>query len=420
MNLFRESFHTIATQVFCLLFGVGTSVVLNRVLGPAGKGEFVSYLFISQLIISCTNLGLAVSGSYFLGKGKYREGDIILSNLFFSFILGGLGIVLGFFLFNLYRNVPPVIRWLVLFTIIPGLWLSYIPDFFLGKGRIIPHNNWNLSWHVTKFTLISLFLLISANKLTASLSSILTLNLIFAIISLPILSKIFNTEGRVNLSYLRDGVNFGYKIFIVDLLAFMNYRFDILLLRMLRTPEEVGYYSTAVYMVEILWLIPRAVSLVLYSKFVTDHTDRKIGENIISITMLVVALTGIGSIFLVRPIITLLYTDIFLPAFNPYLILLPGVIALVIPKLLIAEITGRWGRPDLVLGGMLLTVTVNIGLNLLTIPRYGIIGAAASSTTAYIVQTLFFIWIYRKTPKKHKTARYREPAQGIPFPTAGN
>lgn len=217
----------------------------------------------------------------------------------------------------------------------------------------------------------------------------------------------FNTKGRVNLSYLRNGINFGYKIFIVDLLAFVNYRFDILLLRMLRSPEEVGYYSTAVYMVEILWLIPRAVSLVLYSKFVTDQ-DRKIGKNVISITMVVVALIGIGSIFLVRPIITLLYTEMFLPAFTPYLILLPGVIALVIPKLFIAEITGRWGRPELVLWGMVLTVTVNIGLNLLTIPGYGIIGSAASSTTAYIVQTLFFIWIYRKTDQKNRLKIYHK------------
>ncbi|OYD16070.1 hypothetical protein CH333_04340 [candidate division WOR-3 bacterium JGI_Cruoil_03_44_89] len=81
MNLFKESLHTIITQVFCLLFGIGVSIVLNRVLGPASKGEFVSLLFIPQLVISCTTLGLAVSGSYFIGKGKYPEGDIVLSNL---------------------------------------------------------------------------------------------------------------------------------------------------------------------------------------------------------------------------------------------------------------------------------------------------------------------------------------------------
>lgn len=78
MNLFKESLHTIITQVFCLLFGIGTSIVLNRVLGSAGKGEFVSLLFIPQLVISP---GLTVSGSYFIDKGKYPEGDIVLSNI---------------------------------------------------------------------------------------------------------------------------------------------------------------------------------------------------------------------------------------------------------------------------------------------------------------------------------------------------
>ncbi len=400
MNLFRESLHTVTAQLLCLLFGIGTSVVLNRTLGPSGKGEFVSYLFISQLVICCINLGLAVSASYFMGKGKYREGDIVSSNLFASFVLGGIGIFFGFLLFNLYEDISPLLRWLVLLTIIPGLWLLYVPDFFLGKDRIILHNNFNLLWQIARFAIIAFSLYFFSNKLTASLGSILVLHLVFAIFSFPFLLRAVKRIGRVNFSYLKEGVNFGYKVFFVDLLAFLNYRFDILFLRLFRGVEEIGYYSTAVYMVEVLWLIPRAVSLVLYSKFVTNRIDEKDTYNAISITLWIVTLVGIISIFIVKPVITILYTERFLPAYLPYLVLLPGVVALVLPKLLISEITGAWGKPEIVLWGMMLTVAVNVILNLLTIPKYGMMGAAFSSTFAYILEAIFFIWIYKKFGQK--------------------
>ncbi|MCK4330718.1 polysaccharide biosynthesis C-terminal domain-containing protein [candidate division WOR-3 bacterium] len=400
MNLFKESLHTTTTQILCLLFGVGTSIILNRTLGPAGKGEFVSLIFIPQLVISCINLGLAVSGSYFIGKRKYAEGDVFRSNLFASLILGCLGIFAGWIIIKLYPGVPSLLKWLVLLTIIPGVWLLYIPDFFLSKDRIIAHNNWNLLWQIGRFTLLALFIFILPNKLFASISSIFSLHLIFFILSFLFITKLINTQGNINLSYLKDGINFGYKVFFVDLLAFLNYRFDILLLRLFSTAEEVGYYSTAIYMVEILWLIPRGVSLVLYSKFITSSISEKTARNAISITMLIVIITGIISIFLLKPVIRLLYTESFLPASIPYLILLPGVVALVLPKLLISEITGSWGRPELVLWGMIITVILNITLNLITIPKFGMIGAALSSTTAYIVETIFFISVYRKVTKK--------------------
>jgi LPS export ABC transporter protein LptC len=48
------------------------------VLGPACEDEFVSLLFIPQLVISCTNLGIALFGSYFIGNGNMSKVRIVL------------------------------------------------------------------------------------------------------------------------------------------------------------------------------------------------------------------------------------------------------------------------------------------------------------------------------------------------------
>ena len=384
--------------MLCLVFGIGISIILNRTLGPTLKGELVAILLIPQLVVSFINLGLGMSGSYFMGKNEYPDGEIVKTNLFATLLLGVIGIGIGWWIFaRLFPSISLLLKVILLSLIIWDLWLCYVPDFFLGKGLITQHNRWNLSQYIGKFLLIAIFFIIFANKLNGAIVAISSLGLISFLISFPVLSRWIKLKGRaINPSYLKKGLNFGYKIFLIDLLAFLNYRFDIILLKVFTGTTEIGYYSTAVYMIECLWLIPRATYLVFYSKLVTGKLEKTEGNRILRLTLWITAFIGIGSIFFIRPIISFLYTPSFLPAFSPYVILLPGIIALVLPKLLMSEIVGSWGRPGILLWGMVITVLINIGLNLILIPKYGMNGAALASTIAYICELIFFIFIYKK------------------------
>ncbi|MDD5530824.1 MAG: polysaccharide biosynthesis C-terminal domain-containing protein [bacterium] len=397
MKFKYEVSHTIIIQFVGLLFGIATSVILNRFLGPTLKGELVALLLIPQFIVTFTSLGLGMAGSYFLGKKEYLEGDILKTNFFVALILGFIGIIIGWWVFaNLFPGLSLPLKLALLSTIIFGIWLCYLPDFFLGKGYILWHNWWNLGASIGKLLLIAGFFLVVTNKLNAAIVATFSVELILFFFSFFVLSKIMSLNGKINLSYLKNGLNFGYKVFLVDILLFLNYRIDILLLKILRNPTEVGYYSTATYLVESLWLIPRAVYLVFYSRFVTGRMSKDAGTQIVRMVLLAVGLAGIGSIFFIKPVIKLLYSESFLPASVPYLILLPGIIALILPKLWTSEIVGGWGRPDLLLKIMVLVVIINIGLNFVFIPRYGMNGAALASTIAYICEAICFAFLYIK------------------------
>ena len=407
MKFKGEVLHTILTQILCLIFGVGVSILLNRVLGPTLKGELVALLLIPQLIVSFINLGLGMSGSYFMGKREYPDGEIVKTNLLATLLLGIIGIGIGWWIFaNVFPNISLLLKLILLSLVIWDLWLCYVPDFFLGKGLITQHNIWNLSRHIGKFFLIAIFFITfrdksvethcNASLLSSAIVAISCVGGLSFLLSFPVLSRWIKLRGKVNFSYLKKGVNFGYKLFLIDLLAFLNYRLDILLLKIFTDATKVGYYSTAVYMVECLWLIPRAVYLAFYSRFVTGKLEKGEGNRILRLTLWITALVGVGSVFFIKPIINFLYTPSFLPAFSPYVILLPGVIALVLPKLLMSEVMGSWGRPEILLWGMLITVGVNIGLNIFFIPKYGMNGAALASTIAYICELVFFVLIYKK------------------------
>ncbi|MFA5032031.1 MAG: oligosaccharide flippase family protein [bacterium] len=400
MKFRNEVSRTIITQIFILLFGIGTSIVLNRLLGPTLKGELVALLVIPQLIVAFTNLGLGTSLSYHLGKGKYPEADIIKTNFVCSLVLGIIGVGIGWFVLrNSYPELNILFRYFILGMIIFGLWFDYLPDIFLGNGKMGVYNYWHLLKAITEFLLIVVFVLAITNKLQGAITGIFIQNLSLWILSIILFMKLA-LKGKINFSYLKEGLNFGYKIFFTNVLIFLSYRLDILLLKWLSNTTQIGYYSTAVSLAEKLWIIPGAISLVLYSKIVSSKNAENYDSNkvlrVTRISFWVITGIAIVSIFLIKPVIEILYSARFLPSVTPYIILLPGTIALVVVKLLMAEIVGKWGKPELSIIGMLIVVFTNIGLNLILIPKLNIAGAAIASTVAYTVQFVYFITVYNK------------------------
>ncbi len=378
------------------LFGIGSSIILNRLLGPEGKGRFVSLLIVPQLVVAFSHMGYGLSSSYFMGKKRYQEGDVFKSNLLLSIVIGAIGASIGYILYQRFFPEEYLFFKLgLLLLIFTGLWFYYIPDILLGKGRLLIQNYWNLSQQIVKFSLFALFLTIFLNKLKGAVSAVLLLNIVFYIASFFVLSKFISFKGKVNTSYIKDGFLFGHKIFLTELLGFLNYRFDILFLKVFSNTIQIGFYSTATFIAETLWILPRAIYLVLYSKLVTGKISERVTSKVMKNTFFLTLLCAVIALFAVKPLIRLFYTDAFIPSFLPFVILLPGIVFLAIPKVLAAHVVGVWGKPELLLRGRAIAVFVNILLNLFLIPRYGMYGAAFASSLAYIVEAIFFIVIFK-------------------------
>lgn len=396
MKFRNEVIHTLISQFFIILFGIATSVVLNRILGPSLKGELVALLLIPQLIVAFTNLGLGTSTSYYIGKAAFPQSDILKTNFVVSILIGTIGITIGWVILkNWYPGISILLRCFILSMIVFGLWFDYLPDIFLGKGKIISHNYWNLIKTVTEFAFISIFILLTANKLKGAITGTFGQSFLLWALSFLFLAKWLG-NGKINFSYLKNGINFGYKIFLANALIFLSYRADIFILKWLSDPSQIGYYSTAVGLAEKLWIIPGAISLVLYSKIVASNYGSDKVLQATRISLWVVTGVGLISILIIRPLILLLYSSAFLPSVIPYLILLPGAIGLTVVRSLMTEVVGRWGKPELSIMGILIAVIVNIILNLLLVPKLKMNGAAIASSIAYLIELVYFVMLYTK------------------------
>ena len=94
-------------------------------------------------------------------------------------------------------------------------------------------------------------------------------------------------------------------------------------------------------------------------------------------------------------LISFVYGEEFVGAVPALLLLLPGIVAYAATSILNAAVqaAGRPGSASVVqLIGMVVTVVTLI----LFLPRWGIEGAAASSSIAYIVTLVLTVWVLRR------------------------
>jgi stage V sporulation protein B len=82
--------NTLFTNVAMLAMGIAASVIINRGLGPSGKGVYATVMAVSGYLVLFASLGLNKSAVYFMAKPGARE-EKIFQNLLLLF---GLNLLL--------------------------------------------------------------------------------------------------------------------------------------------------------------------------------------------------------------------------------------------------------------------------------------------------------------------------------------
>ena len=187
------------------------------------------------------------------------------------------------------------------------------------------------------------------------------------------------------------------------LLFFMTslYQVDVILLQPLSGSSEAGIYKSALVIAEFLWFVPHAAQLVLLhsmSELWASDDTAAISERVSTITrytLLFTTLLVVGLASLAEPFIRLYYGPEFVAAVLPLLLLLPGTLgfALTRPILSTSQASGQI-RPLVIATGT--AATINLVLNLLLIPFYGIVGAAIATSVGYGSMFVFHVITARR------------------------
>jgi len=183
----------------------------------------------------------------------------------------------------------------------------------------------------------------------------------------------------------RELFRYGLPIYPGTFTSFFSNRVDVYLLAFLvaEPSAPLGYYSMAVTLAQLVFFFPSAVSS-LFFPHVAGSAREEVDRQVPMVARVTLLLTTGMALALVPGAVVLI--RLLLPAFEPSLpalfVLLPGVVALSHSKVLTSYLAG--------LGKTVWTSSVNVGalvlnvvVNLILIPRFGILGAAAASLISY-------------------------------------
>ncbi len=166
---------------------------------------------------------------------------------------------------------------------------------------------------------------------------------------------------------------------------FLLLRLDQALVARFHDAAEVGIYSVAVSLGEMLWLLPGAMTPLLVHTSAGSAGDPerdRTASRALRAGFAVTLVAAVPLALVAGPLLGLLRDGAYAASAPALRALLPGIVAFAPGAVLAGDFIGR-GKPHWNTQASLLTVAVNIGCGLWLIPTHGATGAAWASSLAY-------------------------------------
>jgi len=191
---------------------------------------------------------------------------------------------------------------------------------------------------------------------------------------------------------------FGAQVFGANAINMINYQADIIMIGYFLTATDVGYYAVAVGLSKFFWLVPQTIQTITYpatSEYwrMNNHSALQVMiDKSMKYTACILLPVGLGVGFFAKDIITLIFGDGFVHAVLALQILIVGTVVFGVVKAIGGSVTGM-GRPDIALKIVAISATINVVLNVLLIPAYGISGAAVATALSLFIGSLLGIFV---------------------------
>lgn len=396
-----EATSTFSFQILNMIAGAITNVVIARTLGPSGKGVLALLGYGVFMATSLGAFGLQAASVYLIGKGRDSK-EAIAGGASAISLASGIACALGTWLLlpRFQGTVPltPLMVGATALVVVPAMLRLNLSGIFLGTGRMLAYNlsltGLSVGWMLCVVVLLVFFrgtteqavLLWAAVQI---LGSLVTLASVYWVAP-PALRGLGNS--------VRSLLGFGLQTYAANLIWIMVLRVDSFILAAYRPAAEVGIYSVAVLVAEVVLHLPRSLTLVLTRRFAAGELlpAARMAARASRVGSLGVTVLGIGLGLLARPVIPIVFGERFASAVLPLLWLIPGIITLSVASPLSLYLVQQRGKPVWTGSSALVALAINVGLNVVWIPRHGAVGAAWASSVAYTAHAIIITVLFRR------------------------
>ena len=392
----RDAFYTFAVTVANTAIGFLSSVLIAYNLGPDAQGVLKVVLLLPALLYTFLNLGVESSILYYGSLEKcFASMNRLTARITLLFLLGSAAagaaaIWLGGAIFHYYDGIPLE----YLFAVVPLAPLS----FYLSMQTVLIRSENNYR----KFNLVSIArqaAYVAAALCVLAVKSpwtVIAANYFAVIVGIALCKAgaKHGNSGGVRL-HRRGFLKYGLKSYFSSIINFVNYRFDLVYLTPLESKQQIGLYSVAQSLSELIWAIPNSVSVVLLPRTVTMGRDEKTEVYLrmsryistVMVAVVVLAMLAAGSL------IPLVYSSRYAGAVLPFKLLLAGTFFMTYAKIF-GNAIAAMGLPEKNIYANAAGSVANVIANIILIPQYGIIGAAIAGSISYSVSGVVSVIVF--------------------------
>lgn len=392
------------SSVVTLLIGFLLRIVLARWLGAADLGLYQMVITVQGIAVLVATLGIPPALIKYIAEYKDNKEKLtqtvssgLLSSILFGILVGILlyalsGTLAGIFhmpeLAHLLKILAFVFPFNSLFQALTGL-LNGLREMKTFASLLILQ------------TILMIAFIIAFVRLGFGVEGAV-LGIVFSVVGGCIFG-LYRSRRFVHLSlqgFVQNAkklVLFGSQMFGANVMGLILSYTDIILIGYFLTAEDVGYYSVAVSLSTLFLIIPQAIQTITYpatSEYWSQNNHQALSNMIdksMKYSACILLPLGLGVGFFSREIITTIFGTEFIYAASPLCVLL---IARVIRGSTDVPVGGAFsgvGRPDLTLKIDAISAGTSVGLNILLIPRFGILGAAIATTASLLLGTIIFL-----------------------------
>jgi O-antigen/teichoic acid export membrane protein len=434
MNFRRWVVFTFLVHVLVVAVDKGGGLVLYVLCAdlPEQHGKSGIAASLPFILGAIANLGLATSLVYFVRRGRYSAQTAFETSMGVALTWGGFVAVTAAVV-TLY--VLPLIGgddWrfepLVVVPICMSVPLLLVASYANSTQLATDHiKDYGLVHVVTSLAFMPAFFAfffgfggaVSKGDVPVAVAwGRVASTLVVAAVALWLVRKVVRLRVAIDRSYLRDGIRYGWKANLTSTLTYLNHRLDLFVLFVVYVATmhgkgmgkgeaeqlaavQVAFYSMSVTWAELVWHFPEAMRDLFFSKVAgSSHDQARQLTPVLSRLGLAISLLGAVAIVLVldpaMSAITIVAKgddSVWMQEWSPtvrasLLMLVPGTVAFTVSKVLQADLAAR-DRLQTCVNAQLLVLVTMLGFDLLLIPTHGAVGAAAASTIAYVVSTIY-------------------------------
>jgi O-antigen/teichoic acid export membrane protein len=390
---------SVTIQLVIVMIGLTSTLFIARVLGPVGKGLFTLTIAFSTFFIALFSGSLGQANVTLSDNLPQSRPALVGNNIAIAFLLGALATLVFGLLFSEVRQIYyPLFTerlWAIaLLSIIPMLLQELNKGFLFGANAVHKLNLMLLGKELIFLILIIILVQVDEASSVGYASLWLITMVISAILLLIQSIRLLDFNPYVDMKLMKETLNYGIKYYANGMFSILKFRFDIIIAGLFLTLADIGIYSIALAFVACLSALPAVIIPVLRKHFSGIGIDFGLDLCVLIIRTCFTSLIIIALLLVLRgkTILAVFPGPAYAPAYTVLLLLLPGAVlhglSLILNSMTDLKSHDKKGLVSLaaiLLSGVLMFILI---------PRFGIAGAAASSSIAYSFAGLMFLHFF--------------------------